>query len=274
MKKTIVGFLSLAAVFCAAAQMPGKSYAPGDTIYINGLEALVFQSDKSGTHGKAMFRPAMSDKMLAKTDKRAEKAVAKNAGKSIEEIIAEAEKNFAKLVKKGAMTQEQADANIKMMRDAMGAAQSAGVDTSAPVDGNIAAITATTQDIKPLRFVQKKQKRTYFVDEWLAEHPGMRLATDADALHLFGAIYGGVGREYQFSPQEMHTKAAEFAKNNPMWSNYLAGIASQGMLLVIDPESDLVTYCQPYTHGLTANRWMEFNSGYMGEEYTVAVADF
>ena len=102
----------------------------------------------------------------------------------------------------------------------------------------------------------------------------MRLATDADALHLFGAIYGGVGREYQFSPQEMHTKAAEFAKNNPMWSNYLAGIASQGMLLVIDPESDLVTYCQPYTHGLTANRWMEFNSGYMGEEYTVAVADF
>lgn len=274
MKKTLIGALFLAAALCAGARVPGKTYAPGDTIYINGLEALVFQADKAGEHGKAMFKPAMNENMAEKTDKRAEKAIKKNAGKSLDETVAEAEKNFAKLVKMGHMTQEQADANIKMMKDAMIAAQGAGADTSAPMGEIDPAMAKTQQDIKPLRFEQKKKKRTYMVKEWLAEHPGMRLATDADALQLFGAIYGGVGREYQFSLQEMHTKPAEFVHNNPVWSSLLSGIASQGMLLVIDPESGLVTYCQPYTHGLTTNRWMELNTSYLGNEYTVAVAEF
>ncbi len=69
------------------AQIPGKTYQPGDTIIMDGMPCLVYKVDETGMHGTAMSPCARSTKELDKIKKR-----------SI--------KYFEKEIKKGKATQD------------------------------------------------------------------------------------------------------------------------------------------------------------------------
>lgn len=83
----------------ANAKVDGKSYEPGDTIILDGLECLVFKTDESGLSGKAMTPFAMPDE------------------KEYQKWVKTWTKRLEKSVKKGELTQEQMDLELSYLQN-------------------------------------------------------------------------------------------------------------------------------------------------------------
>lgn len=85
--KSLIAFVAaimagcLAAPLTATAQVPGKPYAPCDTIVLDGISCLVISVDETGMHGKAMSPYLVKAKDADKMKKNAEKAYKKQVKK-------------------------------------------------------------------------------------------------------------------------------------------------------------------------------------------------
>ncbi|MDE7403085.1 MAG: hypothetical protein K2M87_06710 [Muribaculaceae bacterium] len=267
MKKLIFSIALIGASLTSMAAVPGKTYAPGDTIMVDGYEALVYYVTPDGQHGSAMLPPALAEKDRENAKKAQNKALKAVSNKTPAELYAESEKNLAKLVKSGHMTQEKADATLSELRQAM-----EKMDSDKPIGD--AANGATPEDVvKPIKMDKKFMSREYHIDEWKAEHPdSWTLANVDDGARIIKGLTGGLGREYQYSVKDRSSLAEKYTKDLT-WQNRLNQLLVNGFI-VIDQHSGKPYSIMDFTAKITPKHWMELTDTCTFHEMTVAVTNF